>query len=418
MTRRQQIEESVDAKLFLALRDIAPPLLLSSYKIETTSLQYLYNKFLSDRQNPEFEYQLPKEERLLECQSALCDLRDEIIHNQTNKSIESQYLLKITQYLQTIDILLASVLKDWSAFEQANIARYGLLDEKEAGALIAVRQKKHDIFRDVLVPASAKSSYRRPLPEEFEELASFFDINAFPEADYDSTYSSNEVCLLWNDELKMKYPRWHVERSLEAAYIRTDNRKRTIFIPETILLRGRKLKSLFAHEVGVHVRRREEGKLARLQLLSIGMAGSESAEEGLATMAEQVVGGRVRLGGTDRYIALAIATGAVDGVKRDFTETFTLLEEYFRCRYTVQYETKRAMELSQIVAWKLCVKIFRGGNPSIKGNCLRKEKIYHEGGLAMWRVFREQPEVFVLWSRGKFDLTNSDQVALVREYTI
>jgi len=70
-----------------------------------------------------------------------------------------------------------------------------------------------------------------------------------------------------------------------------------------------------------------------------------------------------------------------------------------------------------LVAWKLCVKIFRGGNPNIPGNCLLKEKIYREGGLAVWNVFREQPDVFALWSRGKFDLANPEQVDLVRQYS-
>jgi hypothetical protein len=415
MTRRQQIAESVDAEWFLRLREIAPPLLLSSYKIENELLQKLYAKFLSDRKNPQFEYSLPRQEDLLKCQRALCDLRDEIIHNQTNKSIESQYFLKINQYLQTLDILLVSAAGDWESFEKANIERYGILDTDDAARLIAVRQRKHGIFAEVAVP-KFRPNKNRPTAEEVAQLQKYFDSQLFATIDSEALYSAEAVVALWNEEIKQHYPEWRCELSSEAAYIRTDNRRRTVVIPKTIKLRGRKLKSLFAHEIGVHVRRREAGKATQLQLLSIGMAGSEPAEEGLATMAEQVVGARVRLGGTDRYIALALATGAVDGVKRDFRDTFGLLEEYFVRRYVEQYGGERALELAQLVAWKLCVKIFRGGNPNIAGNCLRKEKIYREGSLAMWKVFREQPEVFALWSHGKFDLSNSEQVDLVRQY--
>lgn len=416
MTRRQQIEESVDAQWFFRLREIAPPLLLSSYKIENKLLQVLYSKFLSDRNNPQFEYLLPKREDLLECQRALCDLRDEILHNQTNKSIESQYFLKISQYLRTLDILLASVTEDWELFERANIERYGHLDSADAASLIAVRQRKHGIFSEVVlntVPVAKK----RPSAAELLLLKKHFDSEAFPAVDPQAIYTAEEIAVLWNEEIKKRYPKWQCELSSEAAYIRTDNRKRRVVIPLTTKLRGRKLKSLFAHEIGVHVRRREAGKQTRLQLLSIGMAESEPAEEGLATMAEQVSGARVRLGGTDRYIALALATGAADGVKRDFKDTFGLLEEYFLSRYVRQYDPKRALELAQSTAWKLCVKIFRGGNPNIPGNCLRKEKIYREGSSAMWKVFQEQPEVFALWPRGKFDIANPEQVELVREYT-
>ncbi len=319
--------------------------------------------------------------------------------------------------MRTLDILLASVTKDWELFEKANIERYGHLDKADAASLIAVRQRKYGIFKDVILNVGPVAK-RRPSKEELVLLKEYFDSEAFFTVDPQDIYSAEQTVSLWNEEIKKRYPNWLCEISSEVAYIRTDNRRRRVLIPPTTKLRGRKLKSLFAHEIGVHVRRREAGKRTRLQLLSIGMAESESAEEGLATMAEQVSGARVRLGGTDRYIALALATGAVDGVRRDFKDTFGLLEEYFHCRYVRQYGSERALELAQATAWKLCVKIFRGGNPNIPGNCLRKEKIYREGSWAMWGIFREQPDVFSLWPRGKFDLSNPEQVELVRKYTL
>ncbi len=417
MKRREQISSSVDSELFLQLKEIKPPLLLSSYKIENDTLENLYNKFLVDRENPVFVYQLPEEQSLYECQDKLYALRDKIIHNKTNKSIESQYLLKIDEYLCTIRILLASIHGDEEIFEKENILRYGEMDRGDACGLIQLRKKKYIIFKDVVFD-EVLATYHPSVTNKINTLKTIFPTSPFEDVDFAELYSADQVASLWGAELKIYHPGWTCTVSKTAAYVRTDNRSRTVIIPSSALFTGKKLVGLFAHEIGVHVRRREAGKSSRLQLLSIGMAGNEFSEEGLASMAEQAVGAKIRLGGTDRYIALALATGVVDGVKRDFKDTFALMEEYFLTRYKTQYDTDKAIRLSQRGAWKLCVKIFRGGDPAVPGSCLRKEKIYREGSLAMWSIFLNDPETFSLWTRGKFDLRNKAQVDLVRQCQI
>jgi Domain of unknown function (DUF1704) len=416
MKRRKQINNSVDAELFLRLREIAPPLLLSSYKIENSTLDELYNKFLVDRQNPEFEFTLPAEKELEDCREKLYRLRDEIIHNKTDKSIESQYILKVEQYIQTIKILLSSKRREWELFETANRERFGELNGDDARGLVLLRMKKYGIFKGVEFDESAVS-YAKRVSHRLEGLKEFFEPTPFTSIDLSHTYTAQEVVDFWSTGLRQQYPDWSCVLSENAQFVRTHNRKQQVIVPSSALFTGRKIIGLFAHEIGVHVRRREEGKGSRLQLLSIGMVGSEVAEEGLASMAEQAVGARNRLGGTDRYIALALATGAVDGKKRDFKDIYAVLEEYFFMRYHTQFDTDKALRLSQKGAWKLAVKIFRGGNPSIPGCCMRKEKIYREGSLAMWGVYEHMPDIFLLWSRGKFDLTNQTQVDLVRRYT-
>jgi hypothetical protein len=415
MKRRKQIEQSVDAELFFKLREIAPPLLLSSYKIENTTLESAFDKFVVDRCNPVFEFSLPDEQVLSVCRGKLARLRDEIIHNQTDKSIESQYILKIDQYLSTIAILSASQQQAWEQFEKLNIERFGELDGRDARGLVSVRQKKHGIFGGITFD-SMDVSYPLRVSNKLELLTRHFEATPFTTVDSTAIYGAREVASFWNAELANRYPGWTCFVSDTAVYVRTDNRKRRIIVPGSARFTDKKVIGLLAHEIGVHVRRREEGKRSRLQLLSIGMVGSEVVEEGLASMAEQAVGTKIRLGGTDRYIALALATGAVDGIKRDFRDTFALLEEYFFRRYQEQYDTERAVHLSQRGAWKLCVKIFRGGSPAIPGCCMRKEKIYREGSIAMWAILREQPDTFALWSKGKFDLRNPAQVELVKKY--
>lgn len=415
MKRRDQIIQSADAELFLKLREIAPPLLLSSYKIENKNLQDLYNKFLVDRLNPVFRYVLPAEKELEEYREKLLRLREEIIHNKTDKAIQSQYVLKIEQYLQTIDLLLATAREEWDLFERLNQERFGELDGADARGLVSLRAEKYGVFKGV-ISSDMDVSYAPRVSNKIERLKPYFEETPFSTVNKSDTYQAEQVAELWNTELQKRYRRWTCRVSKTASYVRTDNRARNVIIPSTAVFTGRKVIGLFAHEIGVHVRRREEGKCSELQLLSIGMVGSEVSEEGLASMAEQAVGAKIRLGGTDRYIALALATGAVDGLKRDFKDTFALLEEYFFSRYQTQFDTAKATRLSQVGAWKLCVKIFRGGNPAIPGCCMRKEKIYREGSLAMWQLLEQNPEIFALWSRGKFDLQDPEQVALVQRY--
>ena len=56
--------------------------------------------------------------------------------------------------------------------------------------------------------------------------------------------------------------------------------------------------------------------------------------------------------------------------------------------------------------WRLCCRIFRGGDPNIPGACFLKDKIYFEGNIKMWSELEKNPAQFEKVLLGKFDPTN------------
>ncbi|WP_121666549.1 flavohemoglobin expression-modulating QEGLA motif protein [Mesonia aquimarina] len=96
-----------------------------------------------------------------------------------------------------------------------------------------------------------------------------------------------------------------------------------LYIPQDYKMNENEAKALIQHEVGTHVLTYFNGKQQPLEQLSIGLAGYDSLQEGLAVMAEYLVGGLTanRL----RTLAGRVVAGSalMDGA--DFIQIFRLL---------------------------------------------------------------------------------------------
>lgn len=118
---------------------------------------------------------------------------------------------------------------------------------------------------------------------------------------------------------------------------------------------GSRVEALIQHEVGTHVVTYYNGRCQRLQQLSVGLAGYEETQEGLAVIAEYLAGGmskpRMRLLAGRVVAAHALVEGAT------FVETFRLMLRY---------------GFSQRVAFSIVARAFRGGG-------LVKDAIYLRG---------------------------------------
>ena len=211
--------------------------------------------------------------------------------------------------------------------------------------------------------------------------------------------------------------RWKCVISEDAQNFSVNASQSTIFIPSGLSIIGYRMEALFAHEVGVHVQRRHKGKKSKLQLLSVGLKGYEVFEEGLADCIEQIVSNKFRdFSGFDKYLALSLALGELDGCKRDFKDTYNFLQNHFFERYKTKQHINDPYFLSTKRAWNLAWRIFRGGNPNIAGCCFTKDKIYREGNVKVWEQILSNK---INWNRvftGKYDGFNKEQVLLVDEY--
>ena len=126
---------------------------------------------------------------------------------------------------------------------------------------------------------------------------------------------------------------------------------------------ARRVEALLAHEVGTHVLTYYNGSAQPLRLLRDGLAGYEGLQEGLAVLAEWLVGGLTA--GRFRTLAARVlgARALADGA--DFVETVRLL------RADVASSTPGA-GLSRRRAFKVALRLHRGGG-------LTKDMIYLRG---------------------------------------
>lgn len=94
----------------------------------------------------------------------------------------------------------------------------------------------------------------------------------------------------------------------------------TLFIPATASFREDRVEPLIQHEVGTHVVTYRNGALQPLTLLAVGLPGYEETQEGLAVLAEYVVGGldprRMRV------LAARVVAASMMLADADFIEIF------------------------------------------------------------------------------------------------
>lgn len=117
-----------------------------------------------------------------------------------------------------------------------------------------------------------------------------------------------------------------------------------------------RVKATLAHEIGTHVLTHYNGSQQPFRELYAGMAGYESMQEGLAVLAEYLVGGL----GQSRLRLLACRVLAVHMITEgaDFIETFRSLH--------------RNYEVDPSTAFTITMRVFRGGGYT-------KDKVYLQG---------------------------------------
>lgn len=411
MSRNDYIRQNaVDAKWFLALKDIRVPTVLTSLALPATAVRVERERFFeSSSYVPLFRPHYKIDNDVILSARTKCEaLKSQILQEEDNKSIRFLYLKKLEELLDGLSIIEAAAIGDGELFAQLNKERYGELDLDISKEIVATTQKKYGLFTDMhaeersLYTISAESFLQAKEKVGLVYLAGEYE---------ERMYSANEVAEIFTREMVRFVDGWEAVVSDTALVCKVDSRHRRIIIPSSLRARRSSLDKLFVHEFGTHVVRREAGKQSPLQLMSIGLHDYAVSEEGLALMREQLVRSHfTQFGGRDKYLALTLATGAVDGVPKDFRQTYETLQEYLLARKLRKHAPEEAERLAQNRAWLLTVRVFRGGDPSMPGSCYRRDKIYREGNVRMWHLFEKNPDFFEHIDAGKFNALDHVQV--------
>jgi uncharacterized protein (TIGR02421 family) len=156
----------------------------------------------------------------------------------------------------------------------------------------------------------------------------------------------------------------------------------------------RRVDALLQHEIGTHLVTRYNGHCQPFQQLEVGLAGYDGLQEGLAVLAEYLVGGLSRLRMRILAARVVAARHLLDGA--DFLETFRILDRNF--------------EFSQRTAYTITMRIYRGGG-------LTKDAVYLRGLLQILRYLREGGELEPLYL-GKVASTHLPLIAELRHRDI
>ncbi len=217
----------------------------------------------------------------------------------------------------------------------------------------------------------------------------------------DREYTDQEIVATFTEALKTY--------GIEGWDVVIDDTRTAISISDGKVLvpKGRRkeslrtLQGLIAHEIGVHVRRKENGAHSVLKILSIGLDRYKD-DEGIAMYEQQKVQGMHDFAGFNTYLAISLALG-MDGKKRDFRYVFTIMTDYFLMEGE-DYAT------AQNRAWNMCMRTFRGTTGATPGACFTKDLFYRDNNIGIWYlVKRNDPEVrrFMV---GKYDPTNARHI--------
>jgi len=140
----------------------------------------------------------------------------------------------------------------------------------------------------------------------------------------------------------------------------------SLLINKALSLPAARVEALLAHEVGTHLVTYYNGRSQPFQQLYSGLAGYEELQEGLAVLAEYLVGGLSR--GRMRQLAARVVAVRRLTEGASFVETFRILE--------------RKYGFPQESAYSITMRIYRGGG-------LTKDVIYLRGLRAILRYVRE-----------------------------
>ena len=140
------------------------------------------------------------------------------------------------------------------------------------------------------------------------------------------------------------------------------SKKGLVMIRKGAKFRENRLQALLVHEIGTHVFRNENGKLQPFQILQRGTADYLTTEEGLAVYNQNLLG--LNLG--EKFLTPALQIVAIyQAQKKDFLELFKYM--------------KKNYEISDDLAWKLCLKSKRGTVNLAASGAFTKDSVYFRG---------------------------------------
>jgi len=270
------------------------------------------------------------------------------------------------------------------------------------------------------------------LREEFRD-----SFTVFSEEDSSSEYGPIEIVEIFSraiNRLSLTEPvflEWRVEIAEGKDMLSVSGSSKKINVGENRRDASlSELEGLFAHEVLVHALRCVNGSKIDEKLGS-GLPGYLDLEEGLGTLAEYAVTGKLPEKNIDRYVDIAFALGKLDGQPKTRKEVLDYARSRECARLISKGEslTEKALEQIESKIKTHVNRIFRGTTGDEHGGIFTKDIVYHKGFSTVYKFVKEKieqgippQEIFRYLLLGKFDPTNQLHIEYLKRlnetYTI
>ncbi len=412
----QQTEKALDAEWFDRYADLtleAFSLLDGNGLVRAAEKE----RFLAGSEgNPHLDYPQLHTVDFGTHEKALLVLKADVLARESNEVVREIYRTKINETIAELRMLRCAHEGDDRRFSQYSAFVYGRPMAENTEIMTQIVQEK--VSRGSTAVKKDAATKLRPV---FETFVPALPERQLPLVSVESSVtrveSIDEVVSACKEALLDigADDSWQavVDSTTGITNFRVSQRDKQVRIPseEVVGMLVQQMRSFVQHEIYGHVQRRIAGEQSTLKLLAIGLDRYEKGEEGVATHLEQLEKGADSFSHPERYFAIALARGDVDGVKRDFRQTFEVLVQYYIAVLASKKTGPSLEERAADWAWRLSVRTFRGTTGNTPGAVFTKDLNYFVGNKETWALVNTDENVVQYFTIGKFDAANARHVA-------
>jgi len=393
----------------------------------------------------DFTYPKTQNLSLAVYEAEFLEIQQQIADSTVPTTAQNLYQAKFAEQQKILSILRATDTQDDAAFHAASGSLYGAPDPKLFWFTVKHIQAN---FASLIAKVDPK---RTTLHKAYRIWKEYFDTLVQPEKVgvyhvpmYSGIYVPNDYEVDSAEKIHHLFTDYLAENNIENWTVQIDypgartsfsvnQTSKVISVPHDSDLSLRKkaltkisLQALLMHEVGVHVVRRENGDASPLALLGVGLDNYLRAEEGIATLAEQLITGTDHYSGEVGYLSVGAAMGTLSS-PLSFSDLYKVLNAYYILSIADKqlasdgyYELEELRMMATEKAWNSTVRVYRGSTGTTPGAVYTRDIIYLEGNKRMWSLLDSESDMVINpdWLVGKYDPTNHSHVSALQEFGI
>ncbi len=441
-------QEIFDEKWYPRLQEFGSFESFVYYRGDETYRAQQKQQFLSGEiENPSFDYPLIKEEDLNKKEGELTNLKKDVLQNEPNEVVKQTYRWKLNEKIAELRMLRATKNNDMRKFQKYSEYIYGKpqfeifaytinnINKEIEKSLNSTDEniKKTALELKSMLPQNLSVEKVSELPNQeivnkvqekttqiAESLTGFSKPKEGDQIFLELPFTNEEISDAFQNALgTLKADDWKIIQGGESQSFSVNQEKKEVTVPKERQLSVDRLQALIVHEIGTHVARRLQGERSQLQILGLGLDRYDTGEEGAATVREQALEGKVNdFRGLDGHLAISLASG-IDGKKRDFKQVYEILEKYYLLDELKSGKNlEKATTGAQNKAYDRCFRTFRGTDCKTPGACFTKDIVYREGNIGTWNAIKENEDILVKLSIGKWDPANKRHLWILEQLGI